>query len=636
MQKKIPDIISIKSPSLIPLLKQYFSLALLLICALYIPSIVSAQIVVNEFDVFASPQAVELLNNSDQSIDISGWYLDDSAGTTFLTIPNQSTLAPHTCTVIRGGLNLNTTTTDTIRLFDITAPPTSLSAHLVDSYGYTQFTTSGNSYSRNPDGDGSFFVMPSSLGLTNSSHTDCATISPTPSPTPIPTPTVIHPPTPTMTPIPSMIVTPTLTQIPTHTFTPTPTFSPSPTTAPHIFVSEVMVNPSIAEEWVELYNDSSEPYVLHNWSVDDVMSGGSSPVQFSVTIPAHGYVAIDMTSSMFNNTGDSVRLLDSESHEIEVFIYTSSQTDISWGRQSFDTISFCYQAPSKGMSNNLCLVPTNSPSGNSTPTPTLVVSPTPTSIPPNNIYLSELYVNTNSGEHEWVELYNDNRYAVQLNNWKVRDASDQIIATIQMSLDAYRYGVVELSSDKMNNTDEQIFLLNSSGEVVDHFSYSESEKGISWGRSTSSFSAWCLQNPSRNAYNYSCIPQSTATPTPTGDPTNTPTPTKTRTPTPTTRLSVGSQKSTGSSSGQSGEVLGASTLTLNFTPQYSPDTKDASGSSGKEELAEVPLQSSPNQVPEFLIYLFLTSLCMIGGGFQIARLWTLYQNFTPAYPDMFG
>ena len=613
-----------------------FSLLLILVFTLSYPKTISAQVIINEFDVFASPQAVELLNTSDQSIDISGWYLDDSGGTTYLTIPNQSTLAPHTCTVIRGGLNLNTTTTDTIRLFDTTAPPTSLSSHLVDSYGYTQFTTLGYSYSRNPDGDGSFFVMPSSLGLTNSSHTDCAAIAPTPSPTPIPTPTVTYIPTPTMTLIPSMIVSPTLTQIATLTFTPTPTFSPSPTTAPHIFVSEVMVNPSIADEWVELYNDSSEPYVLHNWSVDDVMSGGSSPVPFSVTIPAHGYVAIDMTSSMFNNTGDSVRLLDSESHEIEVFLYNSSQTDISWGRQSFESIAFCHQAPSKGISNNSCLLPTSSPSGTSTPAPTSVLSPTPTPIPPNNIYLSELYVNTNPGEHEWVELYNDNRYAVQLNNWKIRDASDQIIATIQMSLDAYRYGVVELTSDKMNNTDEQIFLLNSSGEVVDHFTYSDSEKGNSWGRSTNSFSTWCLQNVSRNAYNFSCIPQSTLTPTPTGDLTNTPTPTKTRTPTPTTRLSVGSQKSTNSSSDQGGDVLGASTLTLNFTPQYSPDIKNSSASTVSEELPEIPVRTSPSQIPQFLIYFFLTSLCMIGGGFQIAKLWTLYQNFTPAYPDMFG
>lgn len=612
------------------------SLLLTLVFTLAFPKTISAQVVINEFDVFATPQAVELLNISDQAVDISGWYLDDNGGATYLTIPNQSSISPRTCVVIRGSLNLNTTTTDTIRLFDTTAYPTGLSAHLIDSYAYTQFTTAGNSYARNPDGDGLFVVLPSSLGLTNSSQADCTAIAPTssPTPTPIPTPTITHTPTPLMTPVPSMNASPTLTPIPTLTVTPTPTFIPTP--IPHIYISEVMVNPSIGDEWVELYNDSSEPYVMNNWSLDDVISGGSSPIQFSLTIPAYGYIAIDMTSSMFNNTGDSVRLLDSESHEIEVFLYNSSQTDISWGRQSFESISFCYQASSKGISNNSCLLPTSSPSRTSTPAPTSVLSPTPTPIPPNNIYLSELYVNTNPGEHEWIELYNDNRYAVQLNNWKVRDASDQIIATIHMSLDAYRYGVVELTSDKMNNTDEQIFLLNSSGEVVDHFTYSDSEKGISWGRSTSNFSAWCLQNASRNAYNFSCIPQSTLTPTPIDDLTNTPTPTKTRTPTPTTRLSVGSQKSTNSSSDQGGDVLGASTLTLNFTPQYSPDTKDSPASAVSEELPEISVRTSPSQIPQFLIYFFLTSLCMIGGGFQIAKLWILYQNFTPAYPDMFG
>lgn len=629
MQKKIHGVNFTKST-------HFISLLLTLTITLFLPKITFAQMVINEFDVFASPQAVELLNISDQAIDISGWYLDDSGGTTYFTIPSQSIIAPHTCTVIRGSLNLNTTTADTIRFFDTTTPPTGLSPHLVDSYAYTQFSTVGNSYSRNPDGNGSFMILPSSLGLTNSSYVDCTTVTPTHSPTPIPTPTDTYTPTPTTTPLPSITVSPIVTPTPTLSFSSTPSFTPTPTPIPHIYVSEVMVNPSIGDEWVELYNDSSEPYVMNNWSIDDVMSGGSSPIQFSITIPAHGYVAIEMTSSIFNNTGDSVRLLDGESHEIEVFMYTSSQVDISWGRQSFESSSFCFQVPSKGIVNNQCLPTTNSPIGTSTPAPTSVLSPTPTPIPPNNIYLSELYVNTNAGEHEWIEVYNDNRYAVQLNNWKVRDASDQIIATIQMSLDAYRYGVVELTSDKMNNTDEQIFLLDSSGEVVDHFTYSDSEKGMSWGRSTSSFSAWCLQNPSRNAYNYSCIPQSTLTPTPTSDLTNTPTPTKTRTPTPTTRLSVGSQKSTGSVSGQGGDVLGASIVSLNFTPQYSPDAKTTTTTAVNDAQPEYVPHTSTSIAPQFLIYLFLTSLCMIGGGFQISRLWTLYQNSTPVYPDMFG
>jgi hypothetical protein len=207
----------------------------------------------------------------------------------------------------------------------------------------------------------------------------------------------------------------------------------------------------------------------------------------------------------------------------------------------------------------------------------------------NALSINEIFSNPTGDDsgREWIEVYNDNRYAVELNAWKVKDATDQIIATISAKIEAYRYAVVELTSERMNNTDEQIYLLNPAGIVVDNFAYADSTKGISWGRSPGNFSVWCLQNPSRNGYNYACIPQPTVTPTPTEDLTHTPTPTRTRTPTPTTRLSVGSQKSANTSSGGGGSVLAASigqtdsagNLILNFTPQHDPgSTITASGS----------------------------------------------------------
>lgn len=632
--------------------------------SLWLPTHVSAQMVINEFDVFASPQAVELLNNSDQPVDISGWYLDDSEGTTYLTIPNQPSIVPHTCLVIRGSLYLNTTTTDTIRLFDSTTPPTGVSPHLIDSYAYTQFTTTGNSYSRNPDGSGLFTVMSSSLGLFNVSRTDCTTDTSTPSPTPTPTITPIPTPTPTAlstpTPSPTHPPSPTPTSTLTPTFTPTPlstatfTPTPTPTPVPSIFISEIMVNPSTGNEWIELYNNGAGSVVLDSWAIDDILDGGSSPHVFSATISPYGYAVVDMSGSILNNSGDSVRLLDAAGHEIEVFIYTSSQVDISWGRQSADTDVFCLQTPSKGVANNPCIIPSGTATPTTTPqggisttpsaTPTYTPTPTPTPIPPSGIYLSELYVNINAGEHEWIEVYNDNRYAVELNTWKVRDATDQIIATISAKIEAYRYAVVELTSERMNNTDEQIYLLNPAGVVVDNFTYSDSTKGISWGRSPGNFSVWCLQNSSRNGYNFGCLPESTATPTPTEHLTNTPTPTKTRTPTPTTRLSVGSQRSASTGSGGSGSVLAASigrtdsegNLILNFTPQYNAKNIPTDTSPIRDELPEIVSTDQSATTPQFFVYFFLASLCMIGGGFQIARLWTLYRDSAPAYPDLLG
>jgi len=636
MQKKILNVHFIKSTYLI-------SFLLTLAFILSLPKTILAQVVINEFDVFTTPQAVELVNISSDIIDISGWYIDDNGGATYVTIPKQTAIQPNTCVVVRGLFNFNTSSPDTIRLFDNSAPPTSDTPHLIDSYTYTQMTTAGNSYARNPDRSGTLALSSSSLGLWNTSRENCAqptiTLPPTPTLTPSPSPLLLPTSSPTSTPIvtPSPSIT-TASPITTPSFTLTPISTSTPTPMAPIYISEVMVDPAMGNEWVEIFNNSPYSYIVNDWSIDDMINGGSSATQFDAIISPYGYYVVELSGAVLNNSGDSVRIIDDTSHEVEVFIYNTSQSGISWGRQNFESNIFCLQAPSKGFSNKDCLTPTTNPTNIPTITPIITLVPSATPIPPTNIYLSELYVNTNTGEHEWLELYNDNRYSVSLHSWKVKDASDQIIATIQTSIDAYRYAVVELATDKMNNSDEQIILLNSSGTIADSFAYEDSIKGESWGRSPGNFSSWCLQNPSPNRYNYACIPQ----PSPTS--VDNPTPTKTKSPTPTTRLSVGSQKSAGMGGGQTADILGSSNryisggviTNINYTPQVVITQSDRLMDS---ELILLQESSLPKTIPvayNFILYLFLICLCMIVGGYQIAKIWTLYQNFSPAYPDILG
>lgn len=624
------------------------SFLLTLLFSLSCSGVIFAQVVINEFDAVANPQAVELLNTSDQAIDINSWYLDDSTGSTYLTLTNQPLLQPQTCIVIRGTLNLNTASPDTVRLFDSTAPPTSATAHLIDSYAYAQSPSAGSTYSRNPDGSGSFGVLLSSLGLFNGSRSDCTTsqvtptISNTPSPTPTHTPSPVLTPTSTWTPTPTSLPSPSTTPSTTpSTPSPSPTKTPSP--APQMYISEVMVNPSTGYEWVELYNNTANPYTLIDWYIDDLIDGGSSPVRIGITVPAFGYSVIEIPSPIFNNAGDSIRLIDHEGREVEIFMFTNSKVDISWGRTSVYEDILCEQTPSKGIANNLCLA--TKADSTSTPTPSPSPSPLPTStIIPDTIYLSELYVNPNAGEHEWLEVYNDNRYSVTLSDWKVRDAANQIIATIHVSIDPYRYALIELTSDKMNNSNEEILLLNPSGEVADRFTYENSEKGLSWGRSPAYFSEWCLQDPSPNRYNYSCISQPTSTHTPTPSPSRSPTPTRSKTPTPTTRISISTQSSSGPNADQSASVLGIATTRasggtnteiLNYTPQNS-SLKGAKLGAGSDSLIEQSTPKPSGNLLSVILYLFLLSLCMMMGGFQASKLWNLYRESNPIYPDMFG
>lgn len=165
-------------------------------------------VLINEFKIDPQPQSVELFNLTDNIIDISGWYIDDNGGSTFFTIPNDTLIFPHSCVLFSADFNLNKSTSDTVRLFNKDAPPTSVSATLVDSFVYPRSAGENIAFSRFPDGDTDWASGEASLGRYNVSKELCE-IKPTPLPNPTPSETPIAV---SLTPTPSPIATPTIYQ----------------------------------------------------------------------------------------------------------------------------------------------------------------------------------------------------------------------------------------------------------------------------------------------------------------------------------------------------------------------------------------------------------------------------------------
>jgi len=299
---------------------------------------IEAKVLINEFLIEPTPQQAEIINIGTESANISGWVIDDDGGssTTFI-IPENTIIYPNSCLVFSGNFYLNTRSADTIRLFDN-------QNNLIDSFSYRLSFGQGISYQRIPDGENSWSTQSASLGLFNSSLTSCI-ITPTPSFFPTQTPTIFQSPTPT--------ISPTLSLSPTSNPTPTPTLAL--VSYQNIYLSEVYPNPQTGEkEWVEIYNDNDFIVNLNNWHIDDIEDGGSSPKKFSLTIEPKSYGSVDLSTAMFNNDGDAVRLLDFEKKEKDSFEYKDSQKGKSFGRVSFETDEFCLQEPSKNQKNNLC------------------------------------------------------------------------------------------------------------------------------------------------------------------------------------------------------------------------------------------------------------------------------------------
>lgn len=254
---------------------------------------------------------------------------------------------------------------------------------------------------------------------------EIATPSPTLTLTPTPTPTAI--PTPSPTTIPS----PTPTAVPTT----------SAVSYDNIYLSEVMVDPQIGEkEWVEIFNNNDFSVSLLNWYIDDAENSGSSPKIFSLDIPSYSYGIFDLPSSMFNNDGDSVRLLDFNKITKDSFEYSSSEKGKTWGRISLDDDNFCLQEPSKGLVNSSCLT-------NSLP-PTTIVSVTNNPSPTKSIMNSATSIQISSSpkpvlKYQLNDYLNNNLLAdVDYNN-EIDQTNEQILGISQKNTNNYSKSLIK-------------------------------------------------------------------------------------------------------------------------------------------------------------------------------------------------
>ncbi len=330
---------------------------LLLFLSVWFPIHSSASVVLNEVAIQPT-QSVELYNSASTSADISSWYIDDAGGTTYFTIPANTMMPPFSCLVFNSDFNFNKSSTDTIRLFDNTYPPTSSSAKLIEQYSYAKAPDTNYSFSKKMDGGGEWQTTNSTLGQFNESLLSCVP-TPTPTPTSLPTPTS----EPTVAPPPVNFPEPTQTPL------------PSATDYNTIFLSEIFPYPETGNnEWVELYNGNDTSVNLVNWYIDDGENTGGTPKRFSLSLESHEYKSIDLSTSLFNNTGDTVRLLNTDKQEKESMEYGKITEGKSIGRVSFTEDSYCEQEQSKNTTNFSCIQePTDVPALDPTQKPAMVI-----------------------------------------------------------------------------------------------------------------------------------------------------------------------------------------------------------------------------------------------------------------------
>lgn len=262
----------------------------------------------------------------------------------------------------------------------------------------------------------------------------------------------------------------------------TPLFSFAANT--DIIINEIGAYEAIGHEWIEIYNKGSDPIDLANWKFfednsnhgltlaqgDDFILGAGeyavivqNDANFKTDYPAATSTIFDSSWGTLNESGEEIGLKDMDGVMIEQFTYIAA-TNFSLERK--DAASADYSANNwKEHADSNTAGAKNSASD---------VAPVPSSI--QQIVINEFVSDSNSGENEWIELYNTETSAVDLTGWTLHDGAGQIAAPSSTILGS-GFFVIELSSNKLNNGGDTIILKNQTGEIIDQVAYGDWDDG---------------------------------------------------------------------------------------------------------------------------------------------------------------
>ncbi len=233
----------------------------------------------------------------------------------------------------------------------------------------------------------------------------------------------------------------------------------------------LLANPPAGEkEQVSLFNPTDSVIDLSSWQIDDI-EGGSSPLNLQGQVASHSSYLIEVPSAMFNNSGDSLRLLHN-SEVVEETTYPSSPKGEYWVKDQLGQWCFQTQLPTSPFT---CPQPTPTPT--STPTPL----PTPLIYPPAKCYsLTITKVNPAplSGDKEKIKIFNPHNFSFSLEDYQLDDQKEGGASPINLegNISPNEEKEVILSQGMWNNSGDEIRLICHS-QLIDGFSYPKITKG---------------------------------------------------------------------------------------------------------------------------------------------------------------
>ena len=239
---------------------------------------------------------------------------------------------------------------------------------------------------------------------------------------------------------------------------------------PQLQIKWLVANPlSGQKERVKIYNPNLNPVNLSGWQLDDI-AGGSKPIDLSGQLASSSSQIIEISSAMFNNSGDSCRLI-CQDKIIDQTSYHQTEKGQFWSRDINN--QWCFTSSQPADSFTCPLAP---------PTPTLEPSPSPTAFlyPPAGcipLTITKIDPAPLAGQKEKIKIYNPHNFKVDLKNYQIDDQENGAKAIdLTGQINSLAEKEIQLTTSIWNNSGDSIRLLCQL-KVIDGLSYDSVKKG---------------------------------------------------------------------------------------------------------------------------------------------------------------
>jgi len=254
-----------------------------------------------------------------------------------------------------------------------------------------------------------------------------------------------------------------------------------------IIINELLSSPIGADaegEWIEIFNSNNFEVDLSDWQITDKVG---SVVTYTLSpgtiISPFGFLVLyrPETKIVLNNDGDGISLFSPDGELFKTINYEKAPLGQSYALQDNSWSWTSTLTPGKTNVITRVEIKTKEETAEGEKTETIVY--------PSGILTNEILPSPEGpdAEEEWIEIFNQNEFEVNLSGWQLRDTTGRTKTyTFPQATIVSPQGFLVLSRPDskitLNNDGDGLELLCPNGEIIDQVSYQRAPESQSYNR----------------------------------------------------------------------------------------------------------------------------------------------------------